>query len=198
MAVLTYCTGDFIYALTAEGITHMQVAFADVDHRFLEWGLDQPDKSGLYPLLAVDDPVSMRGINYRQRSAGILLLVQKPFQHKREAMQAFHRVGRNGDKCRRQILAHVPVIDEAAEHAYKASLSNYLRLTSAVAAVKKRMTPKQRAQEAKLAIELRSTKKVTDFFAKETTGAKDGQSAHNNKSEATGAAKKAAKKKQQQ
>ena len=100
----------------------------DVSHEFLKTGLDSRDEKGNYPvLLAEDCNLGMRGLDYRARRHGILLLVLRSFQHSRQAVQAAFRVGRNGDPCQRQRLAQVPLVDEAMEAKYKASLSQFMQ-----------------------------------------------------------------------
>ena len=49
---------------------------------------------GKYRTLVATNLEAMRGIDYRAPTKGIILLICKPFSHKREANQAGYRVGR--------------------------------------------------------------------------------------------------------
>jgi len=69
------------------------------DHNILRH-LEQKNGSDKYILLVITTNDLLRGIDYRG-SVGIDLILDKQFAGVREAQQALHRVGRNGDKCRR-------------------------------------------------------------------------------------------------
>jgi len=126
--VLTYCDPSFVTKLQQEGVEHVHIVAGHVDHEFLEKQLDRPAANGDFPLLvATDGQLTMRGLNYRAKRNGILLLVQAPFAHQRAADQAAYRVGRNNDPGQRQILAQVPLVDPDQEQRYKASLQEFLK-----------------------------------------------------------------------
>lgn len=55
----------------------------------------------------------MRGIDYRARKTGIMLIVNKSFSSFRAMAQGMSRVGRNGDHCVRAIVDHVQEVDKA-------------------------------------------------------------------------------------
>jgi hypothetical protein len=65
-----------------------------------------------YQLIIATDPFAMRGFDYRAESGSITLVIAKSFAYAREAIQGLNRVGRLGDKCKRIVLASVPLINE--------------------------------------------------------------------------------------
>ena len=80
-----YCKTNFITFLEIKDIPFKQVK-APVDHELLHRGLEVPDENGRYQLLVADSPdIAMRGLDYRAPRRGLLLLVQQPFAHRRQA-----------------------------------------------------------------------------------------------------------------
>ena len=68
----------------------------------------------------------MRGIDYRSADASMTLVIAKPFENQREAVQGFNRVGRFGDKCCRVRFSEVQLVDKKLEMKYNASLMNFV------------------------------------------------------------------------
>ena len=54
----------------------------------------------------------MRGIDYRAKNKGVVLIVTRPFDNYRDAEQALNRVGRFGDSCSRYKLQGFDIVDE--------------------------------------------------------------------------------------
>ena len=66
-----------------------------------------------------DQLSAMRGVDYRAKSKGIVLIVARPFENFRDAEQALHRVGRFGDSCSRYKLKGFDIVNnELAQRAY--------------------------------------------------------------------------------
>ena len=68
----------------------------------------------------------MRGIDYRSPDACMTLVIAKPFENQREAVQSFNRVGRFGDTCCRVRFSEVQLVDKKQEMMYNASLMKFV------------------------------------------------------------------------
>ena len=68
----------------------------------------------------------MRGIDYRSAGASLTLIIAKPFENQREAVQGFNRVGRFGDTCCRVRFSEVQLVDKKLEMMYNASLMKFV------------------------------------------------------------------------
>ena len=68
----------------------------------------------------------MRGIDYKSVTARMTLVVAKPFENQREAIQGFNRVGRFDDKCSRVRFSEISLVDKKLEMKYNASLMKFV------------------------------------------------------------------------
>ena len=162
--VLTYCHKEFVEALKAQQVPHKLID-EDVEHEFLERRLEEVAEDGGYPLLVADNcDIAMRGLNYRGRTRGILLLVQRPFKHWREAQQAAYRVGRNDDPCRRQILPDVELVDDVQSTEYKCRLGSWLRTAVPQEISARKLTDAARKRAATEQQESKSNTKIGAYF----------------------------------
>ena len=72
------------------------------------------DFKGNYPIIIVDDEAMMRGVDYRSDIQGIVLVVDKSFDTRRDALQGLTRVGRFGDECVRILVKEVELFNPIA------------------------------------------------------------------------------------
>lgn len=77
-------------------------------------------------LVATEAEPGMRGTDLRSK-IGIMLVVMKPFEHRRMALQASMRVGRRGDKYKLVRLLGVDIVDKEAELEYKSNLYSFMQ-----------------------------------------------------------------------
>lgn len=73
-------------------------------------------ESGLYTVIVSENTMGMRGFDYRCNMP-ITLVIAQSFGNKRDAVQAFNRVGRFGDSYKRIKFADVEIIDKKKEAA---------------------------------------------------------------------------------
>jgi hypothetical protein len=60
-----------------------------------------------FTVVVSENTDGMRGFDYRSSLLHITLVIAKSFTNKRDAIQGFNRVGRFGDKCRREKFTDV-------------------------------------------------------------------------------------------
>ena len=71
----------------------------------------------------------MRGVDYRSDIQGIVLVVDKSFETRRDALQGLTRVGRFGDECVRILVKEVELFNPIAN---SVSYQAFFRLRKAL------------------------------------------------------------------
>lgn len=77
--------------------------------------LDMMKTDQHYRVLVASDVGTMRGVDLRAPTRGLVLVIRKGFASERDKMQALTRVGRQGDKCERFISRGLSLIDKELE-----------------------------------------------------------------------------------
>lgn len=112
--VLVYCSAELTNALTVANVQPVLIT-EDIDYERLRT-LDQMVKeTGLYTVIVSQDTMGMRGIDYRCKMLKLTLVIAQSFDNKRDATQAFNRVGRFGDSYCRVRFDDVDIINKKKE-----------------------------------------------------------------------------------
>ena len=99
----------------------------EISDEFLRTLDERSSQDGsLHNLIVATTSFGMRGMDYRAKNKGIVLIVSASFGNKRSALQGLSRVGRFGDPCQRICLKNVPLIDIKQETAYTAMLITFM------------------------------------------------------------------------
>jgi len=107
--VLVFCSDSALEQLVEEisGVTVLELV---TDYKVLT-EIERADDSGMHRVFATAKENSMRGLDFRAPSLGMVLIVDSAFSSPRDRSQGLSRVGRFGDDCTRVKLGTFDDVD---------------------------------------------------------------------------------------
>jgi hypothetical protein len=123
--VLLYCTHKLKELFEEEQYPFLLVNAKTSDAKLADLDNQTQADGSFLVMLAIDQAVAMRGIDYRAPQYGICLVLAATFENQRELSQGCYRVGRFGDVCERY-SALPDLINRVDEGHYKGKLISFI------------------------------------------------------------------------